>query len=185
MAATPDGAGQRSHRPIRHLGAAAVACAHVVLLLAGAPGLDFLQARPDVTPAWLGFASTWDHAVRQPLIRPLARLERVLGVRQDWYFYGTGASRHRRFEIYVDGERWLHVNHATDRFLAAQFANPRLRHLMKGWVKRGRYEAGLLRYVGHQVRRVAPEAQVVELVATEARFPRGGRTELRRARLEL
>jgi len=146
----------------------------VVLLVMGLPGFDYLQAAPSRAdgPVLEAMARV-DRAWRQPLVRPLAHWEQRLGVRQNWHFYSTGASRTRHFEIRVDGELWHRSNDPDADFLAAQLAYPRLRHASKDWVraKRGWLGKPLFRYVQSEVLAVRPDAQQIELVGLEGRWP--------------
>ena len=146
--------------------------AHALLLLLAFPGLETLQTHPP-DAAWVAPIRAADQRTRGQLEGLFRPVERALGVRQSWQFYRTGASEVRRFEIHVDGELWYRSLDPDHRFDHAAMVNPRLRHLVKDWV-RGKgavYGPGLLRYAVARVRAVEPDAQRVRIVGLEGRWP--------------
>lgn len=154
--------------------AALVAAAMLFLLVMGAPGLDYLAGEPRRAdgPVWSAMLQL--HAsVRAPLVDPFYEWERRVGMRQQWHFYGTGASRCRRFEVLVDGELWHQSNSSEHRFLMAQLDNPRVRHIVKNWVKRksGWATGPLFKMIADAVLAVDPDAQTIEMRGREGRWP--------------
>ncbi len=172
----------------RDLGAAAVLAAHALLLLLGPPILDYLQGNP--SRAWGPFVQLHelDRKIRAPITKALAPAEAVLGARQNWHFYTTGASRRRHFEIWVDGEFWHRSNDPDHAFMAGPLANSRVRHHVKDWV-RGKREVAvqpaLLNLVAMRVKAADPAAKKVKIRGLEGRWPTQKQKEVRSAEVDL
>ncbi len=158
----------------RDLGAAVVLAAHVFLFVMAPPITDYLAAEPK--RAWGPFVQLQelDARVREPLVAPLKPVEELLGARQYWSFYSTGASSTRHLEVWVDGELWHRSNDPDHAFMAAPLANSRLRHHSKDWVRGKRItrvQDPLLRLVTARVLAERPQAKRVELRGLEGRIP--------------
>lgn len=152
---------------------------HGLLLVLAAPGLETLRSHPPKGRAWVAPVQAWDAAILGPVEKAARPVERLFGAHQAWQFYRTGASEVRRFEIEVDGQLWHRSEDGEHTFLHWELASPRMRHMVKDWV-RGRgasYGPGLLRYVVDRVHAVEPAARQVTLRGTESSWP-GRRPEV-------
>jgi hypothetical protein len=158
--------------PVDHGRAAAWLAAHALLLALSLPGFETLQSYPP-KGSWVASARAFDAAWRGPIEAAAEPVERLFGVRQAWQFYRTGASEVRRFEVHVDGELWHRSLDPAHRFDHAALANPRMRHIVKDWVrgKGAAYGPGLHRYVVARVLAVKPNAQHVRITGLEGRWP--------------
>lgn len=172
----------------RDLGAVAVLLAHGLLLLLAPPLIDYLQSSPNRAKGPLRAVYEWDRDLRGPIVARLRPVEAVLGTRQTWHFYTTGASRTRHFEVWVDGERWHRSNHRDHDFMAGPLANSRLRHHVKDWVRGkrvGQVQPALLNLLAERVRAEEPDAEVVEIRGLEGRWPGRRQTVVQRAAIRL
>jgi len=175
--------------PIRRdLGAAAVLAAHALLLFMAPPIFDYLQLNPK--RAWGPFVPLHelDMQSRAPMAKALAPAEAVLGARQNWHFYTTGASRRRHFEIWVDGELWHRSNDPDHAFMAGPLANSRVRHHVKDWVHGKRVPAvqpALLNLVATWVQGADPAARTVEIRGMEGRWPTRKQKKVRSVEMDL
>ncbi|MCB9764377.1 MAG: hypothetical protein H6739_31680 [Alphaproteobacteria bacterium] len=173
---------------MEHLRAALVLAVIVVTWILGTPGLDFLRPSDADTPeereafrelvgepaATAGLAiMDFNTNIRLPVDQRLAWTQRPFRVSQLWSLYRDGPPRVRRLEIRVDGDlKYRSVDPEHD-WLADTLRNRRLRPVAESTVIQ--YDAhnweGLLRLVVLRARETWPDAQVVELAATEGPFP--------------
>jgi len=172
----------------RDAGALGVLLAHVALFVMAPPVFDYLQISPN--RAWGPFRtlSAWDRSIRGPVVNQMRPVEALLGVRQNWHFYTTGASRTRHFEVWVDGELWHRSNDPEHDFMAGPLANSRLRHHVKDWVRGkrvGQNQPALLNLMVERVRAEKPDAERVELRGLEGRWPGHVQDIVRRASADI
>ncbi len=173
---------------MKHLRALLVLLAHLLLLLLGTPGIDFMKAsdfdEPDEETAAIDtygpalgellIGTAWfDQHVRMPVYDLVAPLQRPIRARQSWHLYRDGPDRVQRLEIRVDG-KLVHRSADPDHaWRNAQLRNRKIRPVMQAIARRPGSPnwRGMVRFLVSAARHDFPDAQQIAITATSAPFP--------------
>ncbi len=167
--------------------AALAGVVHACIWLLGTPGLDYLadvgldqaSTRAELLSevgevAHVAFAIDGaNRALREPIVKLLAPLQRPFRISQEWNLYRDGPARFVILEIFVDGKLRFRTADAEHAWLAPQLRNRHVRAVVESTAtKRDSPNwRGLARYIVARARAEDPNVSEVELRSQSGPFP--------------
>jgi hypothetical protein len=167
-----------------HARALAVLLVGFLLLMAGFPGLDFVnkkqlegwaaEARARSAPAGAvaGGVLWFEEEVRRPVAKAVKPAERLFRISQEFHLYRDGPRRVDRLEIVVDGEVVYRTRDPERDWRTAQLENRHFRPMAATAAQKpdAANQRGICRWVVARVQEDFPDAQEVLLRATRTEF---------------
>lgn len=160
-----------------------LAAVYLGLFALATPGIDSLgsrlnkQARQEAldegVPKFVldGIAAVG--RARRPFLKYLTPLQRPLRIEQSWGLYGSGVSRVRRMEVFLDGALVYRTEDDEHDWMEPVFRNRRLRPMVDTVSRKpnARNRDGLMWLIAERAVSARPETSEIEVRFTVARFP--------------
>jgi len=164
-----------------------ILAAHVLLLLLGAPGLDFLPAshlesdqsretmveRHGELKGQLAIAAADINRQRLKIEDSLGQIQPLFRTAQSWHLYRDGPQQIRKLEIRVDGVRVYRTLDPKLDWLEPILRNRRIRPVVESTTarKKAANRRGLGRFIVAQARQDFPKIRKVEIISLIGKRP--------------